>query len=118
MYLIDTYLESIKRISSNDHSIDLVLLDAFILELSENKDDLGNALEEKSLENLRKILHKLKPTIQILGHVEAVQSMFNIRIKGINSENFEIIQVEGSLLMGYISEILVTLQEHKNKSVS
>ena len=118
MYLIDTYLESIKRISTNDHSIDLVLLDAFILELSENKDDLENALEGKNLENLRRILHKLKPTIQILGHDEAIQSMFTIRMKGINSENFEIIQLEGNLLKSYILEILETLKEHKNNSVS
>ncbi|MEI7472246.1 MAG: hypothetical protein WCJ85_08300 [Chitinophagaceae bacterium] len=110
MYQINKLVVNLNEIVGGEDAKVQQFIDAILLEMTETKQILQEMSTHFEIGVFKKAIHKLKPTIQLAAHADAVECITAIMANTQVLENKEYALVAVHQLADYIDEIKAALQ--------
>jgi len=87
------------------------VISVFLEEVPEDLQSLENAIEQKNLEQVYKMAHKIKPNVDLLGMEQTRATALEIETLGKSDGNLAIIQEKFPLLKKDVEQVVAELQK-------
>ena len=104
-------LDKINEMAEGDHDFVVSVISVFLEEVPEDLQSLENAIEQKNLEQVYKMAHKIKPNVDLLGMEQTRATALEIETLGKSDGNLAIIQEKFPLLKKDVEQVVAELQK-------
>ena len=107
-------LDKINEMTAGDEDFVHSVITVFLEEVPADLEALEAAIEAKDFENVYKLAHKIKPTVDLLGMEQTRATALEIETLGKSSENSDEIESKFPLLKKDVLQVISELRKDFN----
>lgn len=104
-------LDKINEMAEGDQDFILSVVSVFLEEVPEDLAALETAIAEGDHEQIRKMAHKIKPNVDLLGMEQTRANAYELETLGKNEGSFEEIKAKFPLLKKDVEQVMAELQK-------
>ena len=104
-------LDKINEMAEGDNDFIISVISVFLEEVPEDLEALEKAINSNNYEQIRKMSHKIKPNVDLLGMEQTRANAYELETLGKNEGNMEEIKTKFPLLKKDVLQVIGELQK-------